>query len=705
MRSSLRRTLLKPLASLSKRVPLRAILIIPFLLQIVAIVGVTGYLSYRNGQDAVRDLVSQLEREASDRTRQTLETYLRIPQIVTEMNADNVRLGLLDFENISSLEPYLWEQFQQFSNQPFNPTSSSDQRCFKPTTAQPSGLTFIALATETGSYIDIGYNIDNQLELSIRDIRRDGILRVWSLNQWGRRIKLTQTVPTYDPRRRPWYQSAVQAGSLVWVDPYYTVTDNAPVISADRPFSDRQGNLLGVADATLSLAGIGQFLCDLKVGSTGQIFILEPDGDLIATSTGEKPFRLEEQEKKLINVRDSQNSLTRATASFLQRSYGNLSNISRSQEFEFHENGKRRFVKVQPFPGIDRRSGFRGLDWLVVVVIPEEEFMAKINANTRITILLCLIALLVAIALGIATSRWIARPILEMSRAAEALAEGDWDREVQIQRSGELGTLAGAFNHMRHQLKQSHQQLAEYSQGLEQKNKQLETLEAELRRQLNLFLHAVSHDLRNPVLGTAMVLNNLSEQSGDDLKVPRKILTRMQESNQRQLELINSLIDSHAAEIWGIALHPEPIALCDLVHSATSDLQPMFEKERTSLIDRIPTDLPLIKADPLQLARVYQNLMANALKHNPPGLTITLTAEPRDEWIFCTVSDNGIGIKSEQRDRLFDPYYRGSKKPKSVGLGLGLYLCHQIIEAHGGAIGVESEPGQGTLFWFTLPVA
>lgn len=202
-----------------------------------------------------------------------------------------------------------------------------------------------------------------------------------------------------------------------------------------------------------------------------------------------------------------------------------------------------------------------------------------------------------------------------------------------------------------------------------------------------------------------MVLNNLSEQPGDDLKLPRKILSRMQESNQRQLELINSLIDSHAAEIWGIALHPEPIALRDLVNSALSDLYPLLEKERTILDDRISADLPPIKADPLQLSRVYQNLMANALKHNPPGLTITLTADLRSSWIHCTVGDNGIGIKPEQRDRLFDPYYRGSQKPKSVGLGLGLYLCRQIIEAHGGSIGVDSELGQGTVFWFTLPIA
>lgn len=697
--------LLKSLTHVSRRLPLQAILIIPFVLQIVAIVGATGYLSYRNGQDAVRDLVSQLEQEASDRTKQTLETYLSIPQMLTQINADAVQLKLIDLNNIKSLQPYLWRQFNQFRDQPFRDPVLTEKRCANPEgeTEQQGGLSFIALASEQGNYIDIGFNANNEMEMGIRDLQQDSRMITWSVNQWGTRTKVTSSIP-YDPRKRPWYQKAVQTGSLVWIDPYFTVTDNDPVISADRPVYDLQGNLVGVTDATFNLAGIGQFLCNLKVGNTGQIFILEPDGDLIATSTKEKPYQMQGSDKVLINVQQSQNHLTQKTAEYLHETFGKLSNITRPQELEFHDGSKRRFVKVQPFP-LDRRSEYQGLDWLVVVVIPEEEFMDKINANTRITILLCLLALLVAIVSGIATTRWITRPILELSRAAEDLAEGDWDREVKIQRAGELGIMAHAFNHMRQQLKFSHQQLEEYSRGLEQKNQQLETLEAELRRQLNLFLHAVSHDLRNPVIGTAMVLNNLSEQAGNDLKLPRNILERMQDSNQRQLALINSLIDTHAAEIWGIALHPEPMSLRSLVTSALADLQPMFDKERTIVQNTIPEDLPLVKVDPLQLARVYQNLLANALKHNPPGLTLTLTGELQDAWIYCTVNDNGIGIKSEQLERLFDPYFRGDKKPKSVGLGLGLYLCRQIVEAHGGAIGVDSKLNQGTTFWFTLPVS
>lgn len=173
------------------------------------------------------------------------------------------------------------------------------------------------------------------------------------------------------------------------------------------------------------------------------------------------------------------------------------------------------------------------------------------------------------------------------------------------------------------------------------------------------------------------------------------------------MELINSLIDTHASEIWGISLHPQLVTLRRLVESAISDLQPMMEKEQTHLVNRIDADLQA-QVDPLQLGRVYQNLLANALKHNPSGLTVTLDArrdiQPEGEILYCTVTDDGTGINPDQCDRLFDPYFRGSSRPKSVGLGLGLYLCQQIVQAHGGKIGVKSQPGAGTMFWFTLPI-
>ena len=202
-----------------------------------------------------------------------------------------------------------------------------------------------------------------------------------------------------------------------------------------------------------------------------------------------------------------------------------------------------------------------------------------------------------------------------------------------------------------------------------------------------------------------MVLKNLLKQPGEKVQVSRSILERIADSSDRQLELINSLIETHAAEIRGIVVHCQPLQLSLLVHSAIADLQPMFAKEQATLNNLILDNLPLVNADPLQLSRVYQNLIANALNHNPPGLNVTLEAKLEGEWVYCTVADNGVGMSQQQCEKLFNLYFRGDQKRQSVGLGLGLYLCRQIITAHGGEIGVNSRLGEGTTFWFRLPVA
>ena len=113
--------------------------------------------------------------------------------------------------------------------------------------------------------------------------------------------------------------------------------------------------------------------------------------------------------------------------------------------------------------------------------------------------------------------------------------------------------------------------------------------------------------------------------------------------------------------------------------------------------------MPNIKADPTQLWRVLNNLITNALKHNPNRVRITIDAEIEQNWLYCRISDDEVGISTEQCDRLFKLYSRGKRSRYMPGLGIGLYLSQQIIMAHGGEIGVVSSPGNGSTFWFTLP--
>jgi PAS domain S-box-containing protein len=267
-------------------------------------------------------------------------------------------------------------------------------------------------------------------------------------------------------------------------------------------------------------------------------------------------------------------------------------------------------------------------------------------------------------------------------------------------------------------------QVEERTQQLEQKYNELQ----ELNRLKDIFLHAVSHDLRTPVLGWLMVLKNLlkpqkaviSNQQQTAIPVSSSILERMMQSSDRQLRLINSLLEVHASEVGGIFLQPEPIQLSELVQVLVEDFDSLIIKNQGKIINLVPNNLPVISVDPTQLRRVFENLISNAFNHNPPGIKITLDAQVKDDFISCTVADNGMGMSQEignngaasSEHRLFQLYSKGQEaKGKTqenrpyTGLGLGLYLCCQIITAHKGDIGVKSYLNEGTTFWFTLPIS
>ncbi|GFE70186.1 hybrid sensor histidine kinase/response regulator [Chroococcus sp. FPU101] len=248
---------------------------------------------------------------------------------------------------------------------------------------------------------------------------------------------------------------------------------------------------------------------------------------------------------------------------------------------------------------------------------------------------------------------------------------------------------------------------------------QQKQLEAEIKQRqkteerLKFYLHAVSHDLRNPVIGLSMIFKNILQQDQSlTISILRSVVERMENSCDRQIQLINSLVETQQHEIWGITLQCQALNLYLLAQEISIVWLPRLQEKQATLINNIPPDLPLVQADLSQIWRVYENLLANALKYNLSNLEITFNAEiiqnnliDTPQMICCIVSDNGVGMTVEQAKTLFTPYNRGEGTQGNLSLGLGLYLCHQIIKAHGGTIEVITQPQQGTQFWFTLPVA
>lgn len=254
---------------------------------------------------------------------------------------------------------------------------------------------------------------------------------------------------------------------------------------------------------------------------------------------------------------------------------------------------------------------------------------------------------------------------------------------------------------------ETHLTLRNLQRQLQAQNAQLQQQMTELQDLNQLkdeFLHAISHDLRTPIMGSLLVLKNLQAQPGETLSLRRSVIERMIQSCDRQLSLLNSLLEVHASEVRGMQLDYQPLCLHELIESLAADLESLLVRSQATFMNQVPADLPSVLADPLQLRRVLENLFTNALNHNAPGICLTLHAQREEDMIRCTLQDNGVGLDAAQCDHLFDRYVRGSRV-RSTGIGLGLYLCRQIITAHGGQIGASSTLGAGATFWFTLPLA
>ena len=240
--------------------------------------------------------------------------------------------------------------------------------------------------------------------------------------------------------------------------------------------------------------------------------------------------------------------------------------------------------------------------------------------------------------------------------------------------------------------------------------------EFELRRQLRLFVHTVSHDLRSPMLGVIWLLKSLRNPAAKETVVENKTLDRIIDSSDRQLQLIDSLLEVHNTATKGISLRPRPIYIDALVRSVITEMQPLIDRERATVSIMIPKE-SLVYIDPLQIRRVYENLIVNALESNQSGLHLIIKAENNlslrrdrskkfhNSWLDCTVSDNGVGIPPPKQLQIFDLYTGAINNKQSLNVGLGLYICRQIITAHGGEIGVNSSSSSsGANFWFTLPI-
>ncbi len=391
-----------PKATPKKR-SLRTVLVVPFLLQIFAVVGLTGYFSLRNGQRAVNDVASQLRREISQRIQSELENYAERPHLLNKINADAVRSGVLITQNRDS-ERYLWRQIRLLNNITWLYFGSQKDGAFIGVTRTPSGE-FNAVVNEP---------VD-----SFKG-------RFYSLDSMGDRTELISTrTENYNTRTRPWYKAAIAANQAIWTDIYPAVGTQQLILSAALPVYSDSSDLLGVVATDFSLDDVSQVLKNIEIGKTGQAFIMESSGLLVATSTDEVPYTTNENnEPERLEAIASADPITRQTAQQIIQKLP-LDSFTGHIQLSVDIDREKQFVQISSF------ADQYGIEWLVAVIIPEADFMADIQSNTRTAILLCLASLIAASISGWFIARRIAQPVLALNQMSQAIAQAATLRENQ----------------------------------------------------------------------------------------------------------------------------------------------------------------------------------------------------------------------------------------------------------------------------------
>lgn len=413
------------------------ILVLAFVTQVIAVVGLVGYLSFRNGQRAVSTLATQLRQELTTRIQQELRGYFETPHEINRLNAAAMQQGELDIINAQYGETQLYQQMKIAPTVAFVYCGSTNQGEFFGVLRSP----------DTG-----------QLQLSYSNRNNSFLRDYYRLDVNGDRTHwIRQAERTYDSRQRPWFQAAITEQKPTWTDIYIAFTTGLPNITASFPVYDKPGReLLGVCATDVVLPEeFRGFLNNLDIGISGQAFVVNRNGDLISNSTDE-PLMVQEGglgQVRSLHATESKDKLVRGTSNYLVKRFGGFENILDAQQLEFQLDGKRQFLEVLPF-----RDEF-GLDWLIVVVVPESDFMAEITASTRNTFVLCGLALIVAIAIAVVTAQRIAQPILRVSKATEEIARGNFSQQVTSSSIAETRTLAESFNSMTRQLTDSFEAL------------------------------------------------------------------------------------------------------------------------------------------------------------------------------------------------------------------------------------------------------
>ncbi|MBP0027088.1 ATP-binding protein [Roseofilum sp. Guam] len=427
---------------------LQTVFILPFLVEILITVGFVGYLSFKNSQKSVEKIAYQLLDETGERIQENIANFLEIPQNILRNHQDLVNHNFLDAQDLDAWVPYLWSESQYY---------------------QSKFITTIQIANFQGEYRAAGSSYDRQgfLRQGIAIATKKNDFRIdiyYDLDDFISGNTPDELRGYFAVKKRPWFKKVMDKQGKVWTDIYVRFINNQNLaISLASPiFRPGTDEIQGVSSILVDLKYINSFLQSLNIGKTGQAFIIDQSGKLVSTSLDEDLVLIQDDQPSRVKAVDSQDSVTQEIARYI---------ASATQEFTDFHNFELSSLKINQQRFYIKNFLFfkkNGLNWQVIIAIPESDFMAEINRNTQYTIKLCILAFLGAILIGLFTARWVTKPLIQLNDYTQKVSQGDWGNSLDLNRQDEIGELAQSFNTMVKKLQDYFSEIKENEQRVQQ---------------------------------------------------------------------------------------------------------------------------------------------------------------------------------------------------------------------------------------------
>jgi len=322
----------------------------------------------------------------------------------------------------------------------------------------------------------------------------------------------------------------------------------------------------------------------------------------------------------------------------------------------------------------------------VMIHSPLAPIQANLRAIHEAVLYSFLFGIVAATLLAFVFSRKVSGPILKINNVARAMAGGDYSQKIPTKSGDELGVLAGSIN--------------ELSEQIKEKILTIEKIDSTRRG----FVASISHELRTPLTIMQGYTEALMDGMAQDDLQREKYLMNIYEETIRLRRLVDDLLDLRRLETGTISINLDRADLSDIIQSVSNLFSETFSQRDVSISINIPQVRLIARGDPDRLKQVVINLVDNAVRFSPDGGTVDVKGEEVYGHIRVSVRDQGPGVREEEMQLIWERFYKSdnSRTRRNSGSGLGLAIARQIIEMHGGQVGIESAPGKGSTFWFTV---